>query len=935
MIDSQEVKLEGTSNTEELLNELPQTAPTEGAFISNGASGTATVDLRSLGPPRTLVLVNGRRLGPGDPTQPSPDLNMIPPTLIKRVEVLTGGASSVYGSDAVSGVVNFILDKKLQGIRVDAQASVFQHDNLTRADMREALDEAGFPYPHGNTVDGGRRSIDVAAGSTLLGGKAHVSVYGGIRKSDGLTQESRDYSACGAQIDPEENDVLFCGGSPASYPGNVNIRGKAYRIGSGRTFILGGRPYNFAPLNYYQRPDTRYTAGGFADLEISDALRPYLEVMYLHDESVAQIAPSGDFGNTRTINCDNPLLSPQQLGLVCFDGNYVDQRKGDPATVFTDPVTGKPYYQAFINIQRRNVEGGPRRQDLQHRALRLAGGIEGELSKAISYDASYVQMKAQMSSDDTGFLSVRRMRNALDVITDPATGQPACRSKLTGADPSCVPWDIFEPGQVTQAAVDYLTVNAHRQGQTKERVANFNATVNLGVWGIASPWSSDTPSVNVGAEYRKDELSYSPDPLQFTGDLAGSGNAELPVDGSTSVKELFAETRVPVIDGGLIYALALEAGYRQSWYSNPQSRSSSDAYKLAIEAAPVRGLKFRGSVQRAVRAPNVVELFTPTVPDGFGTDPCASDVPTATLQQCEKTGVTAAQYGHIVELPPTAFQGYNSIIGGNADLRPEIATTKTAGVVLQPRFLPGFNASADWWDIDLEGAVGEVGAQLTMDSCIATGDPTFCNRIHRDSDGSLWLSPDGYVDDRNFNIAALKVRGVDVGVDYQRGLGSLGSANLSFLGTYYSRWIIDVGGLATPFDCAGLFGGDCGIPQPRWRHKARLTWTSRSDISLSLAWRYTGAMKLAPIPDYTPGPYTKRLPAQSFFDLSASARIGHAYEARFGINNLFDREPPLVPSGDGACGSYECNGNTYPQWYDPLGRFIFVGVTVNLDRLHL
>jgi iron complex outermembrane receptor protein len=942
MIDSQEVKFEGTTNVEELLNQLPQVAPTQGAFISNGATGTATVDLRSLGPPRTLVLINGRRLGPGDPTQPSPDLNMIPPTLIKRIEVLTGGASSVYGSDAVSGVVNFILDTSLDGIRLDGESSLFQHYNHTRGDLRNALDQAGFPYPVGNTIDGGRTSINAAVGKKLFDGRAHVSLYAGYTKTDGLTQAGRDYSACAAQVNADANTLLRCGGSMSSYPGNVrNKLGEVFFIGPDRTFVPGFTLFNFAPSNYYQRPDRRYTAGGFADAEISDALKPYLEVMYLNDQSVAQIAPSGDFANTRTINCDNPLLSAQQLSHVCIPGNFVGQTAilddddgslvgilGTP-TAFFDPVTGGTYFKGNLNVQRRNVEGGPRQQDLRHEALRLAGGLRGDLARGISYDSSYIYSNARMASNDTGFFSVVRLRRALDVVSDPATGEPACRSKLTGQDPACVPWDIFTPGAVSQTAVDYLTVAAHRHGHVEEQVANFNSTINLGDWGVKSPWSVEGPSVNAGAEYRKDKLSYVPDPLQFTGDLAGAGNAQLPAHGTTQVKELFAETRIPIIDRGFVYGLALEAGYRQSWYSNDQSKVSADAYKLAVELAPVRGLRFRASLQRAVRAPNIVELFTPAVDDAFDNDPCAGINPQATLAQCQNTGVTPAQYGHVVRQPAAAFVGYNSIVGGNPELKPETARTRTIGLVLEPRFLPGFNATIDWWDIDLKGAIAQVGAQLTMDSCIATADPAFCGRIHRDSDGSLWLTPDGYIDDRNFNIGAFKVRGVDVGVNYRRPLGSLGSAEIGFLGTYYDKWVIEPGGLAEPFDCVGLYGVDCGIPQPRWRHKARLTWTTRSDISLSASWRYTGSMKLAPIPDYTPGPYTKVLKAQSYFDLSAIARIGKDYALRLGVNNILDREPPLVPAGgEGACEG-GCNGNTYPQWYDPLGRFIFVGVTMN------
>jgi iron complex outermembrane recepter protein len=199
VIGDEEVKLEGAIMAEELLNQLPQVAPSQGSFISNGATGTATVDLRNLGPARTLVLINGRRLGPGDPTSPVADLNVIPTSLIQRVEVLTGGASSVYGSDAVSGVINFILETRLNGLRVDGQASVFQHDNRNGSGLVEALEARGFPYPSGNSVDGGRQDINLAYGKSFLDGRAHATVYAGYRKLTEVRQDARDYSACAAQ----------------------------------------------------------------------------------------------------------------------------------------------------------------------------------------------------------------------------------------------------------------------------------------------------------------------------------------------------------------------------------------------------------------------------------------------------------------------------------------------------------------------------------------------------------------------------------------------------------------------------------------------------------------------------------------------------------------------------------------------------------------
>lgn len=943
VVGDEEVKLEGAILAEELLNQLPQVAPSQGSFINNGATGTATVDLRNLGAARTLVLINGRRLGPGDPTSPVADLNIVPTSLIQRVEVLTGGASSVYGSDAVSGVVNFILDTRLNGLRIDGQASVFQHDNRDGSGLVEAIDRRGFAYPSGNTVDGGRRDINAAYGKSFLDGRGHVTLYAGYRKLAELRQDARDYSACAAQVNQRDNTLLECGGSAASFPGNFFTNFGAFQIGPDRTFRPGFNRFNFAPWNFYQRPGERMTAGGFADLELGPAINPYVEAMYLDDRSLAQFAPSASFGSTQSINCDNPLLSDQQRSLVCFSGNFIGEFpifdndgnligvEGSPVP-FIDPVTGDTYYRGFLIVARRNFEGGPRQEDLRHKTLRLLGGSKGDVGRGITYDASYLYGRAKFSSDFLNDFSITRLRRAIDVISGPTTGEPVCRSVLTGEDPDCVPWDIFALGGVTPEAAAYLHVPTFRHGSVTEQVANANATVDLGEWNIRSPWADEAPAINIGAELRKDRLDYEPDPLALTGDLAGSLE-DFPVHGSVTVKELFAETRIPLVQGRLVEHVAFEGGYRQSWYANGESSFSTNAYKLALDLTPVRGLRLRGSHQRAVRAPNIVELFSPPINFGFFDDPCAGPTPRASQSQCAFTGVSAAQYGRILRVPggDDAFQSYNSTFGGNPQLQPEEATTRTLGVVLEPHFIRGFNATVDWWNIDLKGAIQEIGAQIIMETCLVTGDPFFCGRIHRDSSGSLWLTPQGFIDDRLANIGSLKVRGIDVGVNYRRELGRIGSATLGFLGSYLDQYTVDNGGLSEPRECAGKYGFLCGNPTPRWRHKARLTWEGPQTVSVSLNWRYIGKMSLEPVPEQPPpGPLSSKLPAQSFFDLSALFRVQRNFVLRLGVNNIFDREPPLVPFGEGGGAFIVYSGNTYPQWYDPLGRYVFAGFTLNL-----
>lgn len=940
IVNSDEIKLQGATNVEEVLNQLPQVSPSQGEFISAGATGTATVDLRGLGAVRTLVLVNGHRLMPGDPRFPVPDINSIPTAIVQRVEVLTGGAGAVYGSDAIAGVVNFVLDTKLKGFRVDGLLSGYQHDNRNEF-MQGLLDQKQIAYPRGSVSDGRRDNLSVAFGHSFFDGRAHVTVYGTFRHIDALSEDRRDYSSCvltARTFLGRPTSKLECGGALVAYPGNFSDNlGNTYQVTSDRTFVPGVGRFNYTPFNFYQRPDKRYSAGGFVNLDLSPAIQPYAEIMYMHDRSLAQTSPSGD-ANTETINCDNPLLSDQQRSLICRPGNFVGEENGGRATQFVDPVTGRTYNRGWLFIARRSVESGPTQDDLTHESIRLLGGSTGEVSPGIDYDASYLFGRVNLDWESRNNLSITRLGRALDVVSDARTGEPICRSALIarqlgssapGADADCVPWDVFAPGQVTPEAVAYLSASPFMSGSFKQQIGNVNATVQLDRWGIGSPWSEEGSAINVGAEYRKDSVDFEPDESVRNGDIAGFAPQIVPISGSIDTKEVFAEARIPLVTDRLVRRLAFESGFRKSWYENPGSKFSTDAYKLALDLTAVTGLRFRASQQRAIRAPNVQELFTPVRPDFFNRDPCAGSNPLASQTQCALTGVTPAQYGHVVS--NGSLLAYNSIIGGNEDLQPETATTRSAGVVLEPRILPGFNATFDWWDIKLKDAIAEIGAQTIVDTCIATGDPAFCGRIQRDRNGSLWLG-NGHVDDRQANIGGFHVSGIDAGANYVASLGQMGMATFEFRGSYLLKWIVDDGGLSKPYDCAGLFGEPCDI-RPRWRHTLRATLNPSRAFSLSLQWRHIGGVKLAALdPKFgltdDVSPANTRLRAQEYFDVASLFRIGKQLELRFGANNILDRQPPLVARNTAAAVGL-VNGNTYPELYDALGRYLFASVTMN------
>ena len=648
----------------------------------------------------------------------------------------------------------------------------------------------------------------------------------------------------------------------------------------------------------------------------------------MDDRSVAQIAPSGNFFNTTTINCDNPLLSAQQRAIVCSPANLVDVDGVAGPDVFLD-TQGNPYNRGVLYAARRNVEGGGRRDDLQHTDYRVVAGMRGDLGSGFSYDASYQYGRVVFAQTYFNDFSVTRIARALDVVDNPNTAgvDPVCRSTLNGVDANCVPYDIFAAGGVTQAALNYLQTPGFSRGNTQETVATGSVTAELGEHGVQSPWADSGVAINVGAEYRKERLEFSTDQAFSTGDLAGQGGATIGVTGEFDVRELFTEVQIPLIsDRPFFEQLEFRAGYRYSKYNVANNSFSTDTYKFEGEWAPVRDIRFRGSYNRAVRAPNIVELFAAQAVGLSGsTDPCAGPTPAATQAQCVLADLPAAQYGSV---PLNPAGQYNSLLGGNPNLTPETADSITLGVVLQPRFLPRFALTVDYFDIKLDNAIGIIGADTILAQCVATGDPFFCGKINRDAAGSLWLTPNGFTTDTNTNVGGLSTKGVDVNASYTQPLGGLGSLAFSFVGTWLDELIVNP--LADiKFNCAGFFGGQCGTPSPEWRHKFRVSYTHPSGIGLSAQWRYFSAVDndLTSSDTDLAGAVNEgdsHFGSQSYIDLVLTARIGDHYSFRLGANNILDRIPPIAvtPAPFG-------NGNTYPQVYDSLGRYIFAGVTLD------
>ena len=966
VVTAQEIQLQGNSNMIDLLNNLPQNFQNAAADFSpttnplTAAGGISTADLRGLGPQRTLVLVDGRRLGVGDAStlnpNPAPDLNQIPPQLVERIDVVTGGASAVYGSDAIAGVVNFVMKHNFQGIEIDGQAGIDEHSNHNSL-MQGLETQAGFPAPTGSTWDGQNRNLSIIIGMNSPDDKGNIEGYFTYRDADPVSQGNRDFSACKLNVNPSATNANVinspvCDGSPNSnlIAGvfNTNITCPAFGLNcymvKGNQLVTwaptGSSPpglFNASPFQTLASQDTRYMGGFFSHYDLNDYVKPYLDFSFMNDRSYTTAGPSAAFlesnpndptGNGGLlVNCvpTNPLLSAQENAILCNPSNHpavYPSANGDTAV--------------DLAIGRRNIEGGPRTADYEHNNYRAVFGFKGAVGDAWTYDAYGSYYYTSLFQSNGGYLSWNKLQAALLVVTNPTTGAPQCQSGVSG----CIPWNIWTQGAVTPAQAAAVATAGTSQGTVSERIVSANATGQLGKYGITSPLAGDGIAINIGAEHRADELQYSPDQESLANDLAGFGGAGTAINGGYHVQEEFFELRAPIAQKqAWAEQLSVGAAFRHSDYST--SAGSANTYKFDVQFAPIADLTFRVSFDRAIRAPNIIELFSPdavTNTTVVAADPCAGQTPAASFAACAHTGVTAAQYGHIAQC--VAGQ-CSTLEGGNADLAPEKANTLSYGVTFAPAALTGFSASLDYYKILLKQEISDVPQNISLNNCLATGAAASCALVVRTANGTLFgstVAGGGYIIANDLNIAAVEAAGIDAQMAYRWNIGSLGKMSATFSGTYLLHETSQPIPTVPAYDCAGLYGPTCATVDPHWRHIARLSWETPLQLLLSAQWRFIGAVKLdnnTGVPlllssaqgysNTPPGVYDSfdaRLPNISYLDLTAVWDVAKNLSVRAGVNNVFDKDPPLVSSLLAGTGS----PNAYPT-YDLLGRVLFAAFT--------
>lgn len=939
VIDDKELKLEGTTNVETLLNSMPQTFAGFSTNDSNGATGTATVDLRGLGPQETLVLIDGKRLMPGDPLQtpPSADLNFIPAALVDRIDILSGGASAVYGSDAVAGVVNFIMKKDFQGFRIDSQASRTDHSDGTAWDTT------------------------LVWGNNFSGGKGNVTLYAGYTKMEAVNEGQRGFSAnslgTAYSTTPGIYDYHYNGGSGTIAESKMTSldRKKAGLSavymddpnGGANIVKYDGRAYNFAPYNYLQRPDKRWSLGGFAHDKLNSHIDIYGSAMFMDNHTVAAVAPTGLFGTTASVPCNSSLLTATDQQIFCTD---VGLTSADSAQ---------------ITFNKRLVELGPRISDLRHDQFRIQTGARGDIIDGISYDVSYQYGTVVFSSGTLNYLNTANAANALDVTTD-SSGNTVCKVALSGADPNCVPLNLFQLGKIDSAQLNYIKANGFAQASQVEQVLTSSISADLGRYGLTSPLAKNGAGISGGYEYRTESLDYRPDSLVAAGTLGGVGGPSPAVSGGFQVPELFSELQVPVIEnkpGAKL--LEFDAAYRWSNYS---TANDAHTWKTGLKYAPTSDVLLRASFARATRAPAVAELFSPAAfALNGGNDPCAAanlyvtdssgnltstlKSTAATFAECQKTGVTAAEYGTPGTKPGTIdvcnASQCNINSGGSATLKPELSLTRSLGIVITPTMVKNLTVTVDYFDIYIDGAIGINAIPSIFGDCFASSATT-CTAFHRGTaDGGLsgdTTTGAGYVDDFLQNTGSLRTKGVDFQADYRIRLRDIGLGNNGqFTWDYVATWTESFQQESAPgtgvYNCVGLYGVTCGIPDPRYRHKLRMSWISPFGLTLSANWRYFGDVKLdsnQPDPHLNNGVVDladKTIGAKQYLDLAGTYTLpiqAQNITLRFGMNNVTGQGPPTVDTNTFGISSPPFgNANTFPNVYDSLGRVMFVGVTAD------
>lgn len=933
VISAERLERSGDTNITEFLRDSPALVGSLSDQRNSGSNtafqsvGLNLLNLRNLGTQRTLVLVNGRRHVNAYPGENSVDTNTIPIDLIERVDVLTGGASAIYGADGVSGVVNFVLKRKFEGLSARTQFGI--------SELGDAANRYG----------------SLLVGKNFADDRGNVTLSYEYNASDRLSERKRSYLGDPAKRfellrDPADfpdnptvpdrilfNNVSWADSAPngavdVNFDGLPDFEGGG-RVYDGGTFLsgTGGRAINSSSntptAGYFgdQQPSIeRHNFNALSSFEFSPAVRLFVEGKYVKTKAYTEIQPSFDFGTYLTP--DNAYLV-NQFGAFAPDG-------------------------ALVN--RDNFDFGTGRQRASRETIRSVIGIDGDFTRGVGtgnlhYEVSYVFGQASSQVTDENNRVTDRYYAAIDAVTNPATGQVTCRINLpgetlidqnnyggvakvqgvtvTGAPLSfspgqCLPLNILGQGVSSQAAIDFVYVDSLTRARSTQHVLSGSLSGDLG-------FLFDLPGGPIGfaagGEYRKESTRSTPSAFQQAGYFDG-GSAILPSGGSYDVKEAYGEINLPLVkDLPFVKSFSLGGAVRFSDYS---TIGSTLTWKVDGTYSPIRDLTFRGTYSQAVRAPNITELYSPLQGSfQFLDDPCDPTFIGEGTQyraaNCKAVltnlGLTPAQIANFS--PATNAEQSTSqpgLSGGNPNLKEETARTWTAGIVLRPSFLKNFSLTADWYSIRLKNAINTPDVNEVFKLCVdqPTINNQFCSQFTRDP-------TTGFINSfvvQAQNVAAFTTSGLEIGMNYQFETAQLGTFNIAFNGGYLNdlTFIATVGGV--PEQQRGR------TYRPNYIGTGDITWTNGPlTINYGLSWqdktqRFTD-QQLQANPDLSDPKY--------FFykerwehDIRLSFDVDERFTFFGGVNN-FTNQKPAVAANAGIPVSV-------------IGRYLFAGARVKLPR---
>lgn len=920
ILNDAEITKRAPNTVEELLRGLPGVSPGVGSQVNNGSNGTNSVDLRGLGVQRNLVLLDGSRIVPSL-ANGATDLNVIPLALIERADLLTGGASTTYGADAVSGVVNFITKR-----------------NFTGVDVRFANKILG-------TGDGYSFRGDITVGANFADDRGNAVLSFGYTKVDPVYQ-IQPFSAFGIS----STTGRASGASFTSVPTTISFDTQDLQV-SGGALVPQYQGFNFNPYNIFQTPLIRKSIYAATHYDVADGVEFYARGMFSQNTIESIIAPSGIFGNALTIPANNPYLNSTIRDQLCTANGIALGAACNTNTAI--PLPG---------VYRRLVEIGPRVSNYENTVYDARIGTKIDIAKSTSLDVSASYGRSEQTQTQSGYVITQRVQQALN-----ATNATTCID-TTG---NCVPVNLFgDAGSITAAQAAFLQAQSTIRINTE--LYQARAVLSGDIGGVL-PTSDKAISYAVGAEYRKYKYDRIPDAFaQDPSALGGAGGATLPLRGAYDVKEAFAELIAPLVtDKPFFNDLTVEAGVRYSSYSVQTTGSpkfNTTTFKGGATWEPVKGVRFRGNYQRAVRAPNIGELFAPTVTGltNVRTEPCVGAAPltNANLRAvCLAQGAPAGSIGSIQD--PSAGQA-NATGGGNPLIKPEKADTFTLGAIFTPsEIVPGLSIGVDYFNIKVNQAITSALPDDVLNACFgnitaASATSAACTSIRRNPTNGRLSGPTATtfgLPTPLTNNGRYATDGIDLTADYSRKFGEFG-LDLSFRGTWTDHLKFAASPTSVTRDCVGYYSVNCGpslgqiMPELTWQQRTTL---SAKGVSLSVLWRHLDSVQFeGQAPDFVARGYTaanrnlfsgvianaagansalagqtvnfNRIPAYNYIDLTVQFEVAKEFVLTLGVQNAFNKQPPVV---GGQAGSTAANsGNTFPSTYDPLGRSFNAAVRV-------